>query len=91
MKGYAIRQDGSSVFLRSWRMQGSNDNGQSWTDLSCHTNDSGLSSPSRWAFWAVQSMVPFSQFRLIMTGPSSSPDAPNTLALSNIEFYGFFN
>lgn len=90
MKGYAIRQDGSTVFLRSWSMQGSND-GQSWVDLSTHVNDCGLASPSRWVFWPVSSVVPYAQFRLIMTGPSASPVSPNTLALSNIEFYGFFN
>jgi hypothetical protein len=90
MKGYAIRQDGSTVFLRSWSMQGSND-GQSWVDLSTHVNDCGLASPSRWVFWPVSSVVPYAQFRLIMTGPSASTVSPNTLALSNIEFYGFFN
>lgn len=90
MKGYAIRQDGSTGFLRSWTMQGSND-GQSWTDLSVHTNDVSLTSPSQWVFWPVKSVVPYAQFRLLMTGPSASSVSPNTLALSNIEFYGFFN
>jgi hypothetical protein len=91
LKGYAIRQDGSTVFLRSWSMQGSNDGGQSWVDLSIHSNDCGLASPSQWVFWPVSSVVPYSQFRLVMTGPSASAVSPNTLALSNIEFYGFFN
>jgi hypothetical protein len=92
IRGYTLRQDGSTAYPRRWRLQGSNDR-QHWDDLSVHENDCSLAAPGQWAYWPVAAhrYVPYSLFRLELTGPNASPVTPNILAISNLELYGFLN
>jgi hypothetical protein len=92
VRGYTLRQDGSYAYPRSWRLLASNDRLQ-WDELSTHENDCAIAAPGQWAYWPLSShtTVPYSVFRLELTGPNASPVTPNIFALSNFELYGFLN
>eukprot|EP00887_Chlorella_sp_A99_P006709 scaffold3.g6709.t1 len=89
---YTLRHDGSSDFLRSWILQGSND-GAAWTDLRRHLNDVTLSLPGQYASWPVTShasAVPYRLFRVLLAAPSPEAANPRHVSLSGLELYGYF-
>ncbi len=70
-------------------MQGSRDS-EHWTTLRSHVNDTSISMPGQYASWPVfghAASLPYRAFRLLLIGPSASD--PHTLALSNLELYGY--
>ncbi len=70
-------------------MQGSRDL-EGWTTLRSHVNDTSISMPGQFASWPVfghAASAPYRAFRLLLIGPSAGD--PHTLALSNLELYGY--
>lgn len=66
---YTLRQDGSTEFLRTWALQGSED-GATWVDLRKHINDTTLKLPGQYASWPVggpYSSVPYRYFRIFLS------------------------
>jgi len=75
-------------FLEIGFFQGSND-GENWTTLLRHQNDSSINGRFGTASWAVPGIsTPYRMFRILQTGHNSSER--NFLALSCIEIYGEF-
>eukprot|EP01094_Clydonella_sp_ATCC50884_P019936 TRINITY_DN4008_c0_g1_i1.p1 TRINITY_DN4008_c0_g1~~TRINITY_DN4008_c0_g1_i1.p1 ORF type:complete len:443 (-),score=85.19 TRINITY_DN4008_c0_g1_i1:188-1516(-) len=84
---YTLRHGGNyrGDSLRTWDLQGSM-NGNDWTLLRRHTNDSALD--GRWAThtWEVDTEHGYRIFRILQTGHNSA--SHNFLVVSGIEFYG---
>jgi hypothetical protein len=77
--------------LRSWRLEGFEEESKSWVILSEHVDDSHLNAAGSSHVW-VCSRPPvafFSRLRIIQTGPNSSKFM--RIALSNFEIYGYVN
>lgn len=88
---YTLRHDGSTDFLRSWVLQGSND-GASWADLRRHISDRTVRMPGQYASWPVSShaaAVPYRMFRLLLVGPNPEAANPHHVCLSFWELYGY--
>ncbi|KAL4459024.1 hypothetical protein ABPG75_013889 [Micractinium tetrahymenae] len=87
---YTLRHDGSADFLRSWVLQGSNDNA-SWADLRRHLGDRTLCKAGQYASWPVAShaaAVPYRYFRLLQVAPNPEAANPHHVCLSYWELYG---
>jgi len=90
---YSLRADGSQDFLRSWVLQGSRDDGQTWVELKRHLSDVTLRMPGQWASWPVAghaAAVPYRMFRILLVGPNTEAPNPYHISLSSIELYGSF-
>lgn len=90
---YLLRADGSQDFLRSWVLQGSHDDGQTWVDLKRHLSDVTLRMPGQWASWPVTghaAAVAYRMFRILLVGPNTGAPNPHHISLSSIELYGSF-
>lgn len=85
---YWIRHDGSLNYLRSWSLRGSDD-GEQWTTLSRHVDDTSIRAAGHLAHWPVATVAPHRMFRLQIDGPNA--EGTNWLALSAVEFYGFLS
>ncbi|KAL4859062.1 BTB/POZ domain-containing protein [Chlorella vulgaris] len=88
---YTLRHDGSTDFLRSWVLQGSND-GSSWSDLRRHISDRTIRMPGQYASWPLSShaaAVPYRFFRLLLVGPNPEAANQHHVCLSFWELYGF--
>lgn len=85
---YSIRHSTITTnFLRSWKLQGSNDN-TGWTDLDIRTNDTTIAASSAWGTFTPNQGVTtaFRWFRILLTGVDSS--SQNIIALGEWELYG---
>ena len=83
---YSLRnRNASDYYLRSWKLQGSNDNA-TWVDLDTQTNNTTLNSPSQWLSIPINSTTAFSFFRLLETGVDSM--GYHFICLGEIELYG---
>jgi hypothetical protein len=85
---YSIRNYPSSAdSLRSWKLQGSNDN-STWTDLDVRTNDTTFNAANVWYSITPNQGVStaFQFFRILNTGLTSS--SSNYLCLGEWELYG---
>jgi hypothetical protein len=77
--------------LRSWHLEGSNDNSE-WEVIDSRTNDDSLAANSGATatfFISKPTKRGYMYLRLIQTGPNSSGN--NKLALSGLEFYGVYD
>ncbi|MEH2367990.1 hypothetical protein [Nostoc sp.] len=85
---YSIRHDNETgYYLRSWILQGSNDNGSTWVNLDVRTNDTTINSPDGWGSFPVLGANAFYRIlRIISTGLDSS--GSNYFCLGELEFYG---
>lgn len=87
---YSVRHCGGNYALRNWVFEGSVDN-NTWVTLRTHTNDDALavleegSSTASWK--VVPSPVPYSHFRLKVTGVCSDGSTYH-LSCSGLELYG---
>lgn len=74
--------------LRSWRLEGSNDGGMSWTTLRDHVFDSALDHKGATHTWTIDPPVSesFSTFRVLMTDLNSNNHW--YCSVSGIEIYG---
>ena len=80
------RGDGDYCHLRHWRLEGSED-GQQWTALRSHANDSALTGVNGTASWAVEGAArTFRYLRVLMTGKCSSNC--DNLVVNGLEVYG---
>ena len=85
---YTLRTVGAydSNHLRHWRLEGSED-GQQWTALRSHANDSALTGANGTASWAVEGAArAFRYLRVLMTGKCSSNY--DHLHVNGLEVYG---
>jgi len=83
---YCLRSTRSPHKPRTWTLQGSND-GNEWTVLKSHTNDSSLAEQSNSeAAWPVEAAGAYRHFRIRQTGWNSHHH--HNLACSGIEIYG---
>ncbi|CAM6116675.1 unnamed protein product [Calypogeia fissa] len=90
---YTVRQDGSTDFMRSWSLQGSNDD-ENWTEICCRENDQTLCRAGQYASWPVHgttATLPFRYFRIVLNQPTTSIVNPWNLCLCYLELYGFFH
>jgi hypothetical protein len=87
---YCLRHgfDSGGGTLRSWELQGRAGDGADWETLRTHTDDEALPQKGfATAGWAVEGgKGAFSQFRLLMTGETSSGE--NRLNCAGLELYG---
>ena len=82
--------DGTACVLRNWRLEGSND-GQTWTTLRNHTNDTTLAAQSMSeANWPVENCgVCYRFFRILQYGKNAGNDNNRDyLCCAGIELYG---
>lgn len=83
---YSLRHDASNEgFLRSWELRGSED-GESWTTLRSHSDDSTIVKAYQYASWPVYTKQSFRIFRIVLTGPNAA--TTSRLSLSWFELYG---
>ena len=85
---YCLRNEQSvSDVLRNWRLEGSND-GQTWTTLRNHTNDTTLAAQSMSeANWPVENCgVCYRFFRILQYGKNAQNN--DCLCCAGIELYG---
>lgn len=86
---YSIRtQISNSEHLRSWRLEGSNDN-LSWVVLDTQTNNTTLNSESAWVSLPATSTTHYKYFKVIQTALNST--GFSSLWLGELELYGNFN
>lgn len=86
---YSIKsRTDNGYFLRSWKLQGSDD-GSTWVDLDVQTNNTTVNSPTTWLTLPVTATVGYSIFRLINTGNDSN--GYNYLCLGEVELYGTYS
>jgi len=71
----------------NWRLEGSSDDGNSWTSVLHHLNDGGLRD-SISARWVISTDRFFKSFRWISTGFDASGGTCQCLHLSSIDLYG---
>lgn len=85
---YSIRHDNEvGYYLRSWKLQGSNDTGSTWVDLDIRSNDTTISSPDGWGSFPVAAAGAFFRIlRVISTGVDSSET--NYFCIGELEFCG---
>ena len=85
---YTLRTRGTSdsYHLRHWRLEGSED-GQQWTALRSHANDSALTGANGTASWAVEGAArAFRYLRVLQTDKHS--DNNDHLFVNGFEVYG---
>ena len=85
--GYSLRnRSNADHYLRNWQLQGSIDDGVTWSILDNQVNNTTLNTPSQWLYLPVTSSVSYSKFRIYETGLNSS----NTyyICLGEVELYG---
>ena len=88
---YCLRSDDNSIDyrLRDWELQGSND-GQTWTMLRRHANDTQLAvtsmSEAAWSIEPIADGIAYRHFRIFQTGQNSG--GTNHLMCAGIELYG---
>uniref|UniRef100_A0ACD5XXC3 Uncharacterized protein n=1 Tax=Avena sativa TaxID=4498 RepID=A0ACD5XXC3_AVESA len=89
---YTVRQDGSTMFMRSWVLQGSMD-GENWTSLGAHEDERTICQPGQFASWPItgpSALLPFRFFRLALTGPTTGVSDNWNLCICFLELYGYF-
>ena len=72
--------------LRSWKLEGSNGEGDSWALLSEHSHDEALNGKGGSHTWPLQCSAFYSTFRITQTGENSNKH--HYLACSGWEMYG---
>ena len=78
--------ESDSCHLRHWRLEGSED-GQQWTALRSHANDSALTGANGTASWAVEGAArAFRYLRVLQTGKNSNDQ--DYLCVNGLEVYG---
>lgn len=89
VSSYSIKGTNFNNYLKSWNLEGSNDQ-NSWITLDSHSNDSSLLSFNVIKTFHIQNPnnreKRFRFIRILSTGPDGS--GSNNLTITNIEFYG---
>ena len=74
-------------FLRSWRLQGSNDL-KHWTALDTRTNDQALCEKEPWVAYATPELSSYYQYIRILMEANGNTHKNNVLTLNCFELYG---
>ena len=88
LSAYTLRHYSSwdTECLRSWKLEGSNGEGDQWELLSEHWNDESLNGKGSTHTWPVTTTTFYSVFRITQTGENSNKH--HYLACSGWEMYG---
>jgi hypothetical protein len=87
---YTMRANGSKSLPRTWELQGCCDGG-SWISLHAAHGDESLSEPGVMSSWAIDNtggLQFYTDFRVILTGPTST--GGSVLNVEYLELYGYF-
>ncbi|KAK8838963.1 hypothetical protein M9Y10_032423 [Tritrichomonas musculus] len=88
---YTIRSEKSNgvngYHLKSWNIEGSNDN-QNWTPIDEEKDNGSLNGSNYVNTFAIQNNKDFKYIRLMLTGPDWFSTNDYTILLNSIEFYG---